>query len=609
MLTRSPLLFLITAAISPAWAYIPGFPRHDYFTGDAIEMLVDKVDSADTQVPYEYYDVPGLCPRTESKAVESENLGQTLMGESIERSSYKISANITQYCQEVCKVSLDTEEIRTLDQMIRDDYVVNLILDNMPAVSRFSTLVEDVGFDKGYPLGFVENDDLAYINNHLQFNIYFNHARKGGIDVVGFEVQPSSHDGQSCSSETVQVVSGRKAGMEIYHTYDVVWRFRDISWTNRWDVYLLTQDVEIHWFSILNSMVIMIFLSSIIGLTLLRTIKRDLITYEELVENEEDMQEETGWKLVHGDVFRPPRNAGLLSVLVGTGMQIMAMLFFTLCFAVAGLLSPSNRGSLVEALLILFSFGGIISGFCSTHLYKTLGASDWKASSFFTAILYPGTCFSVFFILNLIVWAKGSTAAVPFVSLLELLLMWFGISLPLTYLGSLVAYKRSGQYKPPTKVSAIPRLIKPEQPWYATQFFAMVIGGAIPFGTCFIEVFYLMSSVWQHQLYYMFGFLFVVFFLLVVTCAEIAVVMVYIQLCREDYHWWWRSFLAAGSVGIYLFIYSIVFKIALDGLVAHIIYFGYMFLTCMGIFIFCGTSGFLGTWLFVNVIYSYVKID
>jgi transmembrane 9 superfamily protein 2/4 len=36
--------------------------------------------------------------------------------------------------------------------------------------------------------------------------------------------------------------------------------------------------------------------------------------------SEEEAQEETGWKLVHGDVFRPPRMAGWLSVAVGTGI-------------------------------------------------------------------------------------------------------------------------------------------------------------------------------------------------------------------------------------------------------------------------------------------------
>ena len=36
----------------------------------------------------------------------------------------------------------------------------------------------------------------------------------------------------------------------------------------------------------------------------------------------EEGQEETGWKLVHGDVFRPPALSGWLAVLVGTGVQV-----------------------------------------------------------------------------------------------------------------------------------------------------------------------------------------------------------------------------------------------------------------------------------------------
>ena len=38
----------------------------------------------------------------------------------------------------------------------------------------------------------------------------------------------------------------------------------------------------------------------------------------------------------------------------------------------------------------------------------------------------------------------------------------------------------------------------------------------------------------------MFGFLFLVFIILVISCSQISIVMVYFQLCGEDYNWWWR---------------------------------------------------------------------
>lgn len=40
--------------------------------------------------------------------------------------------------------------------------------------------------------------------------------------------------------------------------------------------------------------------------------------------------EETGWKLVHGDVFRPPKRAWLLTAFVGSGVQIFFMVLITL---------------------------------------------------------------------------------------------------------------------------------------------------------------------------------------------------------------------------------------------------------------------------------------
>ncbi len=46
---------------------------------------------------------------------------------------------------------------------------------------------------------------------------------------------------------------------------------------------------------------------------------------------QEDAQEEFGWKLVHGDVFRPPRKGMLLSVFLGNGVQIFFMTLITLC--------------------------------------------------------------------------------------------------------------------------------------------------------------------------------------------------------------------------------------------------------------------------------------
>ena len=75
----------------------------------------------------------------------------------------------------------------------------------------------------------------------------------------------------------------------------------------------------------------------------------------------------------------------------------------------------------------------------------------------------------------------------------------------------------------------------------------MIVGGSLPFGAVFIELFFILSAVWLHKIYYLFGFLFLVLLILTVTCAEISVVLVYFKLINEDYHWWWQSITTSGT--------------------------------------------------------------
>lgn len=59
------------------------------------------------------------------------------------------------------------------------------------------------------------------------------------------------------------------------------------------------------------------------------------------------------------------------------------------------------------------------------------------------------------------------------------------------------------------------------------------MGGLLPFAVIFIELFFILKSIWEGQYYYMFGFLSLVFMILLVTCVEMTIVIVYFQLCDE----------------------------------------------------------------------------
>ncbi len=106
------------------------------------------------------------------------------------------------------------------------------------------------------------------------------------------------------------------------------------------------------------------------------------------------------------------------------------------------MLSPSYRGALVTSSLFLYVFMGLVAGYYGGRLYKTLKGTQWKKISFATATFYPFVLFSISFLLNFFIWGKKSSGAVPFSTMIALLSMIFGISVPLVFLGYYFGYRK-----------------------------------------------------------------------------------------------------------------------------------------------------------------------
>lgn len=164
-------------------------------------------------------------------------------------------------------------------------------------------------------------------------------------------------------------------------TYSVEWaEDSSVVWADRWERYYANSDAQIHWFAIVNSIMIVLFLTGMVAMIMMRTLHADLRQYSQRIESGAEDVEETGWKLVHGDVFRPPRNPALFSVLVGFGSQIFVSVIVLLFFAVLGFMSPAYRGGLLTAMLVLIFLAGIFSGYNSTKLYKMFKVNTPVAS-------------------------------------------------------------------------------------------------------------------------------------------------------------------------------------------------------------------------------------
>ena len=625
---RFPLTGALLASAVCAFN-LPGNAPKEYKLGDKVDLKVSKLTSDVFQVPYEYYYL-NFCPPSDG-VVQSmdENLGQILLGDALVNTPYDLRMKTTETCRVACRRPMNSVDFARFSYLIDGAYVINWLVDSLPVATKtrdadeLSSLTET--WISGYPIGYKEGDSY-FINNHASFTIRYHESPDptAGFRVVGVDVEPRSvtvSEGSggiancqdvSAMATPMRIASGTSS---VLYTYDVKWEKSDVAWASRWDAYLKIKENRIHWFSIVNSLLVVLLLTGLIALVLVRTLHKDIAKYNSVIMDEEsssldDISEEAGWKLVHGDVFRKPRHSKLLAVFIGSGIQILCMAFVCLALAAVGLLSPANRGSYIQAMLLIFTFMGSIAGYMSARIYKMFKGEDWRTTTLWAGLIFPGVAFSIFFGLNLLLWYKESSAAVPFAAMTVILVLWLGISIPLVYVGAYRGYAKPA-IEFPVRVHHIPRQI-PRQPWYSKTWIVAMIGGVLPFGAVSTELVFLMGSIWHHQFYYLFGFLFVVLMILVVTCAEISVAMTYFQLTGEDYNWWWRAFLTSAFSGVYLFVYSLIYlstKLHVIGFVPIALYLGYMALAAFSFFLLTGSIGALASFLFVKAIYGSIKID
>jgi transmembrane 9 superfamily protein 2/4 len=655
-------IILASAKISSAF-YLPGVAPNTYLKGDKVELYVNALTASPSQedgklravLPWDYYDdrLHFCKPQPNGPKYVSESLGSIIFGDRIMTSAYDLKMAVNESCKALCDtVTIPPIDSTFINAKIEQGFNLNWLVDGLPAgqlmEDRFSN---DKFYSQGFPLGaqqdFGERLGASLLNNHYDIEIEYHEVSKDNYRVVGVSVQPSSRATSSakggqvdCGNDERFLALSTETDTPVTWTYSVTWVPSPTAWATRWDKYLHVYDPKIHWFSLINSAILVVVLSLMVMSTLWRALKKDIARYNRLDninlddlsgsggDMEDGVQEDSGWKLVHGDVFRTPNHSLMLSIFLGNGAQLFFMVGFTIVFALLGFLSPSNRGSLGSVMILLYTVFGFVGGYISARTYKSLGGDRWKLVIALTPLLVPGIVFSTFFVLNLFLWFSGSSGAVPFLTMVFLVLIWFIISLPLSFAGSWIAFKMA-PISPPVRTNQIPRQIPPG-PNYLRPIPSMLFVGLIPFGAIFIELFFIMSSIWFSKVYYMFGFLFLCYFLMILTTAAVTILMTYYLLCSEDYHWHWRAFLAAGASSIYVFLNAcgyLVTKLQLATWTGGVLYLGYSALISFLFFILTGKSllqievyerqligdlgtiGFFASWAFVHKIYGSIKID
>ncbi|KMZ64093.1 Transmembrane 9 superfamily protein member 3 [Zostera marina] len=574
-------LFLLVLSASA------GESDHKYQPEDLVVLWVNKVGPYNNpQETYNYHSLP-FCQPQENPVHRWGGLGEVLGGNELIDSQIEIKYQKPVDKVTICSIDLDETKVTQFKNAIDSSYWFELFMDDLPLWG----FVGEARTDKS-------NENKHFLFTHKDIIIKYN-----GFQIIHVNL---TQDG----AKLLEV------GKTLDMTYSVKWIKTNIEFARRFDVYLDYPFFEhqIHWFSIFNSFMMVIFLTGLVSMILMRTLRNDYAKYaredDDLETLERDVSEESGWKLVHGDVFRPPLNLIVLSAVVGTGAQFAMLVLMVILLAIIGMLYI-GRGSIVTTFIVCYALTSSISGYVSGGMYSRNGGKNWIKSMIFSASLFPFMCFGIGFILNTIAIFYGSLAAIPFGTMMVVFIIWGFISLPLAFLGTLVGRNWSGYPNIPCRVKTIPRLI-PEKKWYLTPSVISLMGGLLPFGSIFIEMYFVFTSFWNYKVYYVYGFMLLVFIILIIVTVCVTIVGTYFLLNAENYHWQWTSFFSAASTAGYVYLYSIYYyhsKTKMSGFFQTSFYFGYTLMFCLGLGILCGAVGYLGSTMFVRRIYRNIKCD
>merc|ERR1712078_965138 len=199
-----------------------------------------------------------------------------------------------------------------------------------------------------------------------------------------------------------------------------------------------------------------------------------------------------------------------------------------------------------------------------------MGNNLWQLTMGLTVVLLPTETVLIGVVLNSVSLMYGTINSIPFTVILKLFFLYVFVSVPLCVVGTLLGrHSSTGSASSfPCRVNAIPRPIPQDVPWYGKPSGLIPLAGLLSFGSIFIELYYVLTSLWNYKFYHVYGFLFGVFTILIIVVGMTSIIVVYFCLNAENYLWQWTAFGSGASTAGYVFLYSIyyyLFKTPMNG--------------------------------------------
>ncbi|KAG1465147.1 hypothetical protein G6F56_004941 [Rhizopus delemar] len=511
--------------------------QEEYRQGETVPLYYNKVFSLKNPLTYSIESLPFTCQPQQSSTRKKSSLvfDQDLRGDRLIQSNVKINVLEDQECKLLCKQSMSIEDAIRISDLIRDEYQVEWELDGMPgATVSYTNEAPEHNYRIGFPFGF-RIGNLYYLNNHVVIQVLYEKSSTGKYNIMGFEVYPDSIAEGECTKKKVdyqhQKVLERRFTVSL--TYSVKWKeVNNIS--SRWDKFLLLPNPERHQYALINNVIVTSLLLTIALIILCKARRqrtspnqddKDIKVYD-------DVEDYVGWRLVDRDVFRRPVYGGLLPPLMGTGIQLIIVAFGLLFALYRGWYHPAEPTAFAQWFTGLFLIGSVPGGYSSARVYKVFRGKSWVLNSLLTACIVPTVVLCIIFIVSFFSWSQQSSLAISFTGWMSMISIVIFVLVPCTFFGAYFGEKRE-RIEYPSRTTQLPRMI-PTKRLYQHNFIRAILSGIIPFSAIYLN--------WHEFLFSMIRG----------DSSAITVILIFLQLCAEDYHWWWQSFMVGASPAAYM---------------------------------------------------------
>ncbi|SCU95264.1 LAME_0F11452g1_1 [Lachancea meyersii CBS 8951] len=417
----------------------PGWMKPNYYKkGDNVDILVNKVESDRFSVPYGYYDLPFVCPPSEGKKPLHLSLNEVINGDRKWESDYKLRFGIDVECERLCDRKTQPEALKKADALIRQGYNAHWLIDrDMPAATTFIKARNGKKFySEGFPIGTVDTKSgKTYLHNHVMLVVRYHTADINKHTIVGFEVYPKSTIDYHCPGGSkdykhYEINTDEKDTTFIPFTYSVYWReeFHN-DWSHRWSFFMTGDKPDasnfsksFNWFYLINSMIVLSLMSLIVAVIVAKV--RDDGTTRSLA---------SSWKSY------PSQFLLILNLATAIGVQFL----FALLGALSISCSLSKFHDIISGVISIALVCFVLSAYASSVLGTLLapGPQATLGVSVISGCTLPGVTLGAVMLLNSIIWAKDSTDALPFRTVVIIAACYFVVCGPISILGGLTARK------------------------------------------------------------------------------------------------------------------------------------------------------------------------